>query len=167
MRTCVARATLLVVTRGVCSVWAHGCPTKHLASQNFGHGFECPWVDQLWRKNELELVRSHWHAKKLATIQTRTNVLIIAKKLIRYTLATNQTYPNLLAIICWSRRMEIGIRIFKWISHIDILFRDKIVRAFGGIGNVWLRLWKHYKIGHQIRWMLHYFQILCCIVLTK
>jgi hypothetical protein len=32
------------------------------------------------------LVVEHWQAKKLATIQTRTNLLAITKKLERYTL---------------------------------------------------------------------------------
>jgi sugar lactone lactonase YvrE len=33
------------------------------------------------QKNELELVVEHWQAKKLATIQTRTNLLVMAKKI--------------------------------------------------------------------------------------
>jgi hypothetical protein len=31
-------------------------------------------------KNELEFVVGHWHAKKMAAIQTHTNFLVIANK---------------------------------------------------------------------------------------
>jgi hypothetical protein len=47
-------------------------------------------------KNELKLVVGHWYAKKLASIQTRTNFLVIANKLVRYSLATIQTCPMFL-----------------------------------------------------------------------
>ena len=46
------------------------------------------------KKNELELARVHWHAKKMATIQTKTNLLVMTKILARCTLATIQTHPN-------------------------------------------------------------------------
>jgi hypothetical protein len=45
-------------------------------------------------KNELELIVGHWHAKKLAAIQTHTNFLVIANKLVRYSLVTIQTCPK-------------------------------------------------------------------------
>jgi hypothetical protein len=44
-------------------------------------------------KNELEFIVSHWHAKKLAAIQTHTNFLVISNKLVRYSLVTIQTCP--------------------------------------------------------------------------
>ena len=40
------------------------------------------------KKNELELARVHWHAKKMATIQTKTNLWVMTKILVRCTLAT-------------------------------------------------------------------------------
>ena len=46
------------------------------------------------KKNELELARVHWHAKKMATIQTKTNLLVMTKILARCTLATIQTHHN-------------------------------------------------------------------------
>jgi hypothetical protein len=42
-------------------------------------------------KNKLELVVGHWHAKKLAAIQTHMNFLVIAIKLVRYSLVAIQT----------------------------------------------------------------------------
>jgi hypothetical protein len=35
----------------------------------------------------------HWQAKKLATIQTTTNLLVMTKKLVGYDLVTIQTHP--------------------------------------------------------------------------
>jgi hypothetical protein len=47
----------------------------------------------LAKKNELELVVEHWQAKKSATIQTRSNLLAMTKKLVEYTLVAIQTHP--------------------------------------------------------------------------
>ena len=44
--------------------------------------------------NELELARVHWHAKEMATIQTKTNLWVMTKNLVRCTLAAIQTHPN-------------------------------------------------------------------------
>jgi hypothetical protein len=44
-------------------------------------------------KNKLELVVGHWHAKKLAAIQTHMNFLVIASKLVRYSLVAIHTRP--------------------------------------------------------------------------
>ena len=46
------------------------------------------------KKNELELARVHWHAKEIATIQTKTNLWVMTKILVMCTLATIQTHPN-------------------------------------------------------------------------
>ena len=46
------------------------------------------------KKNELELARVYWHAKTMATIQTKTNLWVMTKILVRCTLATIQTHPN-------------------------------------------------------------------------
>jgi hypothetical protein len=45
-------------------------------------------------KNKLELAVEHWHTKKSAAIQTHTNFLVIANKLVRYSLVTIQTCPQ-------------------------------------------------------------------------
>ena len=34
------------------------------------------------KKNELELARVHWHAKEMATIQTKTNLWVMTKILV-------------------------------------------------------------------------------------
>jgi hypothetical protein len=39
-------------------------------------------------KNKLEFIVGHWHAKKLAAIQTHTNFLVIANKLVSYSSVT-------------------------------------------------------------------------------
>jgi hypothetical protein len=44
-------------------------------------------------KNKLELIIKHWEAKKLVTIQRRTNLLVMAKKLVGYAMVANQTSP--------------------------------------------------------------------------
>ena len=41
------------------------------------------WVADIGKKNELELARVHWHAKKMATIQTKTNLWVMTKILVR------------------------------------------------------------------------------------
>ena len=46
------------------------------------------------KKNELELPRVHWYAKKMATIQTKTNLWVMTKILVRCTLVTIQTHTN-------------------------------------------------------------------------
>ena len=40
-------------------------PSKHWVAH---------YLANIGKKNELELARVHWHAKKLATIQTKTNI---------------------------------------------------------------------------------------------
>jgi hypothetical protein len=42
-------------------------------------------------KHELKLVVAHWHAKKLAIIQTGTKYFDLVNKLVRYSLVTVQT----------------------------------------------------------------------------
>jgi hypothetical protein len=49
---------------------------------------------QHWLKNELAFIVGHWQAKKLATIQTRTNILVMTKKLVGYALVAIQTHPT-------------------------------------------------------------------------
>jgi hypothetical protein len=44
-------------------------------------------------KNELDLVVEHWQAKKLATIQTRTNLLVMTKKIGRVCFGSNPNRP--------------------------------------------------------------------------
>ena len=46
------------------------------------------------KKIELELARVHSHAKIMATIQTKTNLWVMTKILVRCTFATIQTHPN-------------------------------------------------------------------------
>jgi hypothetical protein len=45
-------------------------------------------------KNELDLVVEHWQAKKLATIQTRTNLLVMTKKIGRVCFGSNPNRPS-------------------------------------------------------------------------
>jgi hypothetical protein len=45
------------------------------------------------KKFELELAVGHWHTKNLAIIQTHNNYLIIANKLVRYSLVIIQSHP--------------------------------------------------------------------------
>jgi hypothetical protein len=48
----------------------------------------------LAKKNKVELVQKHWQTKKLVTIQRRTNLLAMTKKLVRYVLVAIQTHPK-------------------------------------------------------------------------
>jgi hypothetical protein len=50
------------------------------------------WVNISW-KNKLNLIVEHWQAKKLITIQIRTNLLVMIKKLEGYALVAIQTGP--------------------------------------------------------------------------
>lgn len=78
----------------VCLVCAQGCPIKALGSQNFVEVLVAHDLADIGKKNELELAKVHWHAKKMATIQTKTNLWVMTKILVRCTLATIQTHPN-------------------------------------------------------------------------
>jgi hypothetical protein len=53
----------------------------------------------LAKKDELELVVEHWQTKRLATIQTRTNLLAMTKTLVGYALVAIQTYPRVLKFV--------------------------------------------------------------------
>jgi hypothetical protein len=50
----------------------------------------------------------HWQAKKLATIQTTTNLLVMTKKLVGYDLVTIQTHPNYFALFHSLERLSLS-----------------------------------------------------------
>ena len=69
-------------------------PSKHWVAKILVEVLVAHDMADIGKKNELELARVHWHAKKMATIQTKTNLWVMTKILVRCTLATIQTHPN-------------------------------------------------------------------------
>ena len=69
-------------------------PSKHWVAKILVEVLVAHDLADIGKKNELELARLHWHAKKMATIQTKTNLWVMTKILVRCTLATIQTHPN-------------------------------------------------------------------------
>ena len=69
-------------------------PSKHWVAKILVEVLVAHDLADIGKKNELELARVHWHAKKMATIQTKTNLWVMTKILVRCTLATIQTHPN-------------------------------------------------------------------------
>ena len=69
-------------------------PSKHWVAKFLVEVLVAHDLADIGKKNELELARVHWHAKKMATIQTKTNLWVMTKILVRCTLATIQTHPN-------------------------------------------------------------------------
>ena len=69
-------------------------PSKHWVSKILVEVLVAHDLADIGKKNELELARVHWHAKEMATIQTKTNLWVMTKILVRCTLATIQTHPN-------------------------------------------------------------------------
>ena len=69
-------------------------PSKHWVAKILVEILVTHDLADIFKKNELELARVHWHAKKMATIQTKPNLLVMTKILARCTLATIQTHPN-------------------------------------------------------------------------
>ena len=69
-------------------------PSKHWVAKILVEVLVAHDLADIGKKNELELSRVHWHAKEMATIQTKTNLWVMTKILVRCTLATIQTHPN-------------------------------------------------------------------------
>ena len=69
-------------------------PSKHWVAKILVEVLVAHDLADIGKKNELELARVHWHAKEMATIQTKTNLWVMTKILVRCTLATIQTHPN-------------------------------------------------------------------------
>ena len=69
-------------------------PSKHWVAKFLVEVLVAHDLADIGKKNELELARVHWHAKEMATIQTKTNLWVMTKILVRCTLATIQTHPN-------------------------------------------------------------------------
>ena len=69
-------------------------PSKHWVAKILVEVLVAHDLADIGKQNELELARVHWHAKKMATIQTKTNLLVMSKILARCTLDTIQTHPN-------------------------------------------------------------------------
>ena len=69
-------------------------PSKHWVAKILVEVLVAHDLADIGKKNELELARVHWHVKKMATIQTKTNLWVMTKILVRCTLATIQTHPN-------------------------------------------------------------------------
>ena len=69
-------------------------PSKHWVAKILVEVLVAHDLADIGKKNELELARVHWHAKEMATIQTKTNLWVMTKILVRCTLATIQTDPN-------------------------------------------------------------------------
>ena len=78
-------------------------PSKHWLAKILVEVLVAHDFANIGKKNELELARVHWHAKKLATIQTKTNLWVMTKILVRCPLATIQTHPTRMAIGKWLR----------------------------------------------------------------
>ena len=74
-------------------------PSKHWVAKILVEVLVAHDLADIGKKNELELARVHWHAKKMATIQTKTNLWVMTKILVRCTLATIQTHPNTRLVI--------------------------------------------------------------------
>ena len=70
-------------------------PSKHWVAKILVEVLVAHDLADIGKKSELELARVHWHAKKMATIQTKTNLWVMTKILVRCTLATIQTHPNI------------------------------------------------------------------------
>ena len=69
-------------------------PSKHWVAKILVEVLVARDLADIGKKNELELARVHWHAKEMATIQTRTNLWVMTKILVWCALATIQTHPN-------------------------------------------------------------------------
>ena len=69
-------------------------PSKHWLAKILVEVLVAHDLADIGKKNELELARVHSHAQKMATIQTKTNLWVMTKILVRCTLATIQTHPN-------------------------------------------------------------------------
>ena len=92
---CVPRVAL-VLWHGQQYVWfvPKVAPSKHWVAKILVEVLVAHDLADIGKKNELELARVHWHAKEMATIQTKTNLWVMTKILVRCTLATIQTHPN-------------------------------------------------------------------------
>ena len=69
-------------------------PSKHWVAKILVEVLVAHDLADIGKKNELELARVHWHAKEMATIQTKTNLWVMTKILVRCTLAIIQTHHN-------------------------------------------------------------------------
>ena len=58
-------------------------PSKHWVAKILVEVSVAHDLGDIGKKNELELARVHWHAKKMATIQTKTNLWVMTKILVR------------------------------------------------------------------------------------
>ena len=85
-------------------------PSKHWVAKILVEVLVAHDLADIGKKNELELARVHWHAKKMATIQTKTNLWVMTKILVRCTLATIQTHPisNQFALPSMKKQKEIN-----------------------------------------------------------
>ena len=52
-------------------------PSKHWVAKVLVEVLVAHDLADIGKKNELELARVHWHAKKMATIQTKTNLWVM------------------------------------------------------------------------------------------
>ena len=94
-------------------------PSKHWVAKILVEVLVAHDLADIGKKNELELARVHWHAKKMATIQTKTNLWVMTKILVRCTLATIQTHPNTRLIECTGRRNTSA----EWCSTANCILR--------------------------------------------
>ena len=62
-------------------------PSKHWAAKILVEVLVAHDLADIGKKNELELARVHWHAKKMATIQTKTNLWVMTKILVEVLVA--------------------------------------------------------------------------------
>ena len=62
-------------------------PSKHWVAKILVEVLVAHDLADIGKKNELELARVHWHAKKMATIQTKTNLWVMTKILVEVLVA--------------------------------------------------------------------------------
>ena len=62
-------------------------PSKHWVAKILVEVLVAHDLADIGKKNELELARVHWHAKEMATIQTKTNLWVMTKILVEVLVA--------------------------------------------------------------------------------
>ena len=62
-------------------------PSKHWVAKILLEVLVAHDLADIGKKNELELARVHWHAKEMATIQTKTNLWVMTKILVEVLVA--------------------------------------------------------------------------------
>src|SRR4051812_10904623 len=66
----------------VCLFVPKVAPSKHWVAKILVEVLVAHDLADIGKKNELELARVHWHAKEMATIQTKTNLWVMTKILV-------------------------------------------------------------------------------------